>query len=95
MTLRLGREPRHYPRTVRPTAGETTPFQSALSADALQGGVVSGTGKALDRLANGFLDVAEDMFPVIEIDAGRPVELVVSRGAALRLRGEGPARRPG
>jgi len=72
------------------TVGETTPFQSALSADALQGGVVSGTGKALDRLANYFLDMAEDLFPVIEIDAGRAVELVVKRGAALRLRGEGP-----
>jgi len=57
--------------------------------------VVSGTGKALDRLANYFLDMAEDLFPVIEIDAGRAVELVVNRGAALRLRGEGPARRPG
>lgn len=71
------------------TAGETTPFQSARSADALQGGVVSGTGKALDRLANYFLDMAEDMFPVIEIDAGRAVELVVNRGVALRLRADG------
>jgi hypothetical protein len=31
----------------------------------------------------------EDMFPVIKIDAGRYVELILNRGVSLRL-GEGP-----
>lgn len=42
MRLRRGRAPPHDAGTVRPTGGETRPFQSALSGDALQGGVVSG-----------------------------------------------------
>jgi hypothetical protein len=32
--------------------------------------------------------MAEDMFPVIEIDAGRSVEFILNRGVSLRL-GEG------
>ena len=42
-----------------------------MTPQALQGAAVSGAGNALDRLANFFMDMAEEMFPVIEIDAGR------------------------
>jgi hypothetical protein len=35
-----------------------------------------------------FLDMAEDMFPVIEIDSGQSVEFILNRGVSLRL-GEG------
>jgi conjugal transfer pilus assembly protein TraB len=73
--------------TISTTAG-ATPFQSVTSPEALQGAAVGGAGKALDRLANYFLDMAEDMFPVIEIDAGRSVEFILNRGVSLRL-GEG------
>jgi conjugal transfer pilus assembly protein TraB len=39
----------------------------------------------LDCLANYFLDMAEEIFPVIEVDAGRGIEFVLNRGATLRL----------
>jgi hypothetical protein len=29
--------------------------------------------------------MAEEMFPVIEVDAGRPAAFVLNRGAALKL----------
>ena len=48
---------------------------------------MSGAGDALDRLADFFMDMAEEMFPVIEIDAGRSIELVLNRGATLRIGG--------
>jgi conjugal transfer pilus assembly protein TraB len=48
---------------------------------------VSGAGDALDRLADFFMDMAEEMFPVIEIDAGRSIEFVLNRGATLRIAG--------
>jgi conjugal transfer pilus assembly protein TraB len=70
--------------TISTTAG-ATPFQSVTSPEAMQGAAVGGAGKALDRLANYFLDMAEDMFPVIEIDAGRSVEFILNRGVSLRL----------
>jgi hypothetical protein len=33
------------------------------------------------------MDMAEKMFPVIEIDAGRSIEFVLNRGATLRIGG--------
>ena len=71
--------------TISTAAGTTQPYQEVLSPQSLQAGAIAGTGKALDRLANHFLDMAEDMFPVIEIDAGRAVEVVLNKGASLRL----------
>jgi conjugal transfer pilus assembly protein TraB len=31
--------------------------------------------------------MAEGIFPVIEIDAGRQVEIIVTKGSSLRVRG--------
>jgi conjugal transfer pilus assembly protein TraB len=70
---------------VATTAGTIQPFQQAFSGQAVQAGAVKGVGSALDRLANYFLDMAEEMFPVIEVDAGRGIEFVLNRGATLRL----------
>jgi hypothetical protein len=33
------------------------------------------------------MDMAEEMFPVIEIDAGRSIEFVLNRGATPRIAG--------
>jgi conjugal transfer pilus assembly protein TraB len=76
--------------TVPVTAISTSPgtsaqYQQVFSTGSLQGAAVGGAGKALDRLATYFLDTAEQMHPVIEIDAGRAVEFVLNRGATLRL----------
>jgi conjugal transfer pilus assembly protein TraB len=73
--------------TLSTTTRQSTPFQNVMTPQALQGAAVSGAGNALDRLANFFMDMAEEMFPVIEIDAGRSVEFVLNRGATLRIAG--------
>ncbi len=49
-------------------------------------GISSGVGKTLDRLSQYYIDLAEKLFPVIEIDAGRTVEVVFTKGFAF---GEG------
>ena len=66
--------------------GETVLF-SALnnSSDVLQGALSKGAAGALERVAQFYLDMAEGMFPVIEVDAGRQVELIMTKGAELRL----------
>ena len=46
-------------------------------------GISSGVGKALDRLSQYYIDLAEKLFPVIEIDAGRTVEVVFTKGFAF------------
>jgi len=77
--------------TLSTTAGESATFQNVLTPQALQGAAVSGAGDALDRLADFFMDMAEEMFPVIEIDAGRSIEFVLNRGATLRIGGPAPS----
>lgn len=49
----------------------------------LQNGVGAGVGKALDRLSKYYIDLAEKLFPVIEIDGGRMVEVVFTKGFLL------------
>lgn len=49
------------------------------------GGALRGTGYAMERLANYYIDYAENLFPVIEIDVTRKINLVVQRGTKLRL----------
>jgi conjugal transfer pilus assembly protein TraB len=60
-------------------------YQQAFSEDALQSGAVTGVGRALDRLAQFYIDQAEGMYPVIEIDAGREVEIVLVSGGRLGI----------
>jgi conjugal transfer pilus assembly protein TraB len=71
--------------TLSTATGQSGTFQNVLTPESLQGAAVSGAGSALDRLSNFFMDMAEEMFPVIEIDAGRAIELVLNRGATLRI----------
>ncbi len=52
-------------------------------AKQLQAGVGSGVGKALDRLSQYYITLAEKMFPIIEVDAGRTVDVVFTKGFSL------------
>ena len=38
-----------------------------------------------DKEGQTYLDMAENMFPVIEVDAARKIEVIVTRGASLSL----------
>ena len=71
-------------------AGATTQSVSALGSTStvnagqqLQNGIGSGVGKALDRLSQYYIGLAEKLFPIIEVDAGRTVEVVFTRGFSL------------
>ncbi len=57
----------------------------------LQAGLGVGMGRALDRLAQYYISLAEKVFPVIEVDAGRHVDVVVTQGMNLG----GPLDTPG
>jgi conjugal transfer pilus assembly protein TraB len=48
-----------------------------------EAGLGTGVGRAMDRLAQYYISLAEKMFPVIEIDAGRSVDMVVTQGVSL------------
>lgn len=70
------------------TNGETQ-YQDALSTNAMRGAAVKGFSNSLDRIAQFYLDMAEDIFPVIEINAGRQVDVVVISGTKLKITASG------
>jgi conjugal transfer pilus assembly protein TraB len=45
-----------------------------------QAGIGQGVARSLDRLSNYYIQLAEKMFPIIEVDAGRVVDVVLTKG---------------
>lgn len=64
----------------------------------LRGGFGTGVGKALDRLAQYYINLAEKTFPVIEVQSGRQVDVVITQGVSLDVAldalGPGPGSTP-
>ncbi|MBE0547805.1 MAG: TraB/VirB10 family protein [Rubrivivax sp.] len=56
---------------------------SASGANAYRAGLGTGVGKALDRLAQYYIKLAENTFPVIEVDAGREIDVVITKGVRI------------
>jgi conjugal transfer pilus assembly protein TraB len=56
---------------------------TANGAEAYRAGLGSGVGKALDRLAQYYIKLAENTFPVIEVDAAREVDVVITKGVRI------------
>jgi len=52
---------------------------------AVAGGFGAGFGSAFDRIADWYLQQADALFPVIEIDVGRSVDVVLTEGLEFRL----------
>ncbi len=46
-------------------------------------GLGAGTSHAMDRITDYYLKLASDMFPVLEVDSGREVEIVISQGLSI------------
>lgn len=61
--------------------------QTDFTGTLAQGAAAKGASTALDRIAQFYIQMAEGIFPVIEIDAGRQVEIIVTKGSSLRVRG--------
>lgn len=53
------------------------------NADAYRAGLGQGVGKALDRLAQYYIRLAENTFPVIEVDASREIDVVITKGVRI------------
>lgn len=76
---------------VNTTPGTTTGYQSPDSDSLLASGLGEGAGTALNQVSKFYLDMAKEMFPVIEIDAGRNIEIVMVKGTGLKLRSKAEA----
>ncbi len=52
----------------------------------VQAGIGQGVGNALNQLSRYYIQLAEKLFPVIEVDAGQPVDIVITRGVGVARR---------
>lgn len=69
-------------------AVSVNPQSGQLSVGTTQtptGAFMEGTSSALDRISKYYLDQASQLFPVIEIDVGRPVDIVLTKSMTIRL----------
>ncbi|SDA85956.1 MULTISPECIES: TrbI/VirB10 family protein [unclassified Janthinobacterium] len=69
----------------------TSPFgtlstTTSGTGDQFRRGIGSGMGSALNNLANYYIRLAEQTFPVIEVHAGRKVDVVLTRGVRIPAR---------
>lgn len=70
------------------TTFTTTPIGTSETINSdkiLQAGLATGFGNAMDRLAKYWISVAEQMHPVIEIDASRVGDLFITKGTMLEF----------
>ena len=68
------------------TPGSTSVFQDNYSTDAIKHGVSVGASAALGRLADYYMDMADSIFPVIEVDASRQIDIVLTSGFSLTVK---------
>jgi len=52
----------------------------------LQYGAYGGVSKSMDILAKYYLDLANEIFPIIEVDAGRKVHVVMTSGQDIKFK---------
>lgn len=71
--------------TINTTNSDIVPFQQAMSDEAVQSAAMKGTGKAMERIADYYMDMADQIFPILEVDAGRQIDLILNSGAEIRF----------
>jgi conjugal transfer pilus assembly protein TraB len=64
--------------------GSSPTFQQALSKETFTNGVLGWSSQALEKIADYYLDMAKNIFPVIEIDAGREVTFILTKGVQMK-----------
>jgi len=74
------------------TTYTTSPFgtlatNSGGTGEQIRRGMAGGVGRALDNLANYYIRLAEQTFPVVEVDAGRLVEVAITKGSSIPASG--------
>lgn len=70
----------------RATTTATSPLgtlSTITDGKEFEAGLNTGVGRAMDRLAQYYITLAEKTFPVIEVDAGRSVDVVLTQGVAI------------
>lgn len=75
--------------TINTSSNGRVSYERVWSASALQGAATKGISSSLDRIAEFYIKMAEGLYPVIEIDAGRRIDLILTKGAKITLQDVG------
>jgi conjugal transfer pilus assembly protein TraB len=67
------------------TTDTTKAFQLPPLGDTLEAAGVSGVGRSMELLSGYYLQQLQKIFPIIEIDAGRQVDIMILKGMPLRF----------
>lgn len=68
---------------VNPFSAGNQKIDAATFKEMMSSGVAEGTGTAMDRLSKYYIDRAEQIQPVIQIAAGRRVDIVFTEGTSI------------
>lgn len=60
-------------------------YEQAFNSNVAQAAGARGVSSAMERIADYYLAMAENIFPIIEIDAMREVDFIVKRGMTVKL----------
>ena len=69
--------------TINTSSDGRVSYEKVYSGDAVRGAGAKGVSKAFDKLSDYYMKMADQMFPIIEVDGGRDVNIVVTNGARL------------
>lgn len=69
-----------------PVSGNQQPYVNNYSENSIRSAAVSGAGSALDKIADHYLAMAADLYPVLEISAGREIDVIMTEGAKLEFK---------
>jgi conjugal transfer pilus assembly protein TraB len=77
-------QPQAIPVLAQSSTG-TTQYQQPNANDVLTSSAYAGVGTSMEKLADYFLELADEMHPVIEVDAGRKISFVIQSGFELKF----------
>lgn len=77
--------------TISTSSDGTVQYERVYSSEAMQGAAVKGFSNAMEDISEFYLDMAREIFPVLEINAGRKVDVIVINGTQLKIKAEGGA----
>lgn len=84
-----------FGKALATSASETTTYTSGSVGTVVSNPVRAGLGTAIsdatDRIVDYYIRLADKIFPVLELDSGRTVDVVLSQGVRLGEEGPGPA----
>lgn len=77
--------PTPIPAVATGAVGAQQQFQTPDLNMAAQNGLMGGIANTTQQVSKFYMDLAKEMHPIIEIDAGRVATIVLVRGAALKI----------